>query len=290
MGRVFRLVRRLAERVRYEFTHAIGRLTRKYYYEDYIRVYPGGIEYTRDGRKLPASEDQRRNFLNHVKFYDFARQFVNGKSVVDAGCGSGYGCDIFDKAEASEVRGADVSKSAIKFAKQEFPHLDFSVQEITKMNDYADDSADVAVCCEVLEHVKEYGKERAAVRELHRITKPGGLVVCGTPNSELLGAHGFTWQEIRQLFSDEFKQFIIFENSLIPFDDGWRREWEQRSSRGETGEIVTQQIAAEETAFLGGNDPQFKKGKRAGTFRLGSVKIDTSLLHNTHSWVIVAIS
>ncbi|MCA3287519.1 MAG: hypothetical protein ING09_13295 [Roseomonas sp.] len=31
------------------------------------------------------------NFRNHLRFYQFASQFVRGKEVLDCGCGTGYG-------------------------------------------------------------------------------------------------------------------------------------------------------------------------------------------------------
>lgn len=44
---------------------------------------------------------------------------------------------------------------------------------------YADNSFDLVTCSEVLEHVENY---RAVLREIHRVLKPGGLMVVTTPN------------------------------------------------------------------------------------------------------------
>lgn len=290
MNRVSRKLQRATQRAHYAATHAVGRLTGRNYHEDYIRVYPDGLEFTRRGHQRQASEDQRRNYLNHVKFYEFASQFAADAVVIDAGCGSGYGCDVLARSGATEVLGADVSRKAIEFAIQRYPAVSFSVQEITKMNLYADDLADLTICSEVLEHIKEYGKEDLALAELHRVTKPGGVVVVGTPNSELLGDHGFTYQEMEALFSEEFKQFVIFENALVPFEPSWLAEWEGRLRSGKVGTVVSENVAAGEIAFTGGKAPRVKKGARPGKTRLGSISIDTKLLHNTHSWVVVAIA
>jgi SAM-dependent methyltransferase len=44
---------------------------------------------------------------------------------------------------------------------------------------YPDGEFDLVTCSEVVEHLENY---RALVREAHRVTKPGGLVVLTTPN------------------------------------------------------------------------------------------------------------
>lgn len=44
---------------------------------------------------------------------------------------------------------------------------------------YTDASFDLITCSEVLEHVENY---RAVLREIHRVLKPGGLMVVTTPN------------------------------------------------------------------------------------------------------------
>lgn len=44
---------------------------------------------------------------------------------------------------------------------------------------YADGSFDLVTCSEVLEHVENF---RAVLREIHRVLKPGGLMVITTPN------------------------------------------------------------------------------------------------------------
>jgi len=48
--------------------HLIANLTRRYYFEDYVRVYPGGIRFNKHGRKFQAKRIDIKNFLNHAKF------------------------------------------------------------------------------------------------------------------------------------------------------------------------------------------------------------------------------
>ena len=57
-------------------THLLGKITKKYYWEDYIRVYPQGICINRRGMKREPLQNDINNFLNHQKFYKFAAQFA----------------------------------------------------------------------------------------------------------------------------------------------------------------------------------------------------------------------
>jgi SAM-dependent methyltransferase len=57
------------------------------------------------------------------------------------------------------------------------PDVDFHC-DITAMREVADASFDLVLCCHVLEHVPDDG---AAMRELHRVTRPGGVCVVQVP-------------------------------------------------------------------------------------------------------------
>jgi 2-polyprenyl-3-methyl-5-hydroxy-6-metoxy-1,4-benzoquinol methylase len=270
--------------------HLVGRLSGKYYFEDFVRVYPDGSRRDRSGKAHPESDLDRRNFLNHRKFYSFSAQFVKGRRVADIGCGSGYGCSMLKAAGAAEVSGADISAPAIDFARATYPtDAQFTLQGITNLSLYATGTFDVTLTSEVLEHIKEYGKEDLAVSELRRITRPGGVVVLATPNSEMLKHHGFSYEEMSRLMARHFAEHVIFENALVPAGDA-RASWEARLAAGQVGVVVSEAIRFDETVLRPGRIPEVKKGEAPGIRALGPVSIDTALLHNTHSWVAVGIN
>src|SRR5437016_2442770 len=120
---LYRRVRRTGKRIIFPLTHAWGRTTRRFYFEDFIRVYPGGIAYNRVGLRRRSRDADVRNFRSHVKVYEFAAQFVAGKRVADIGCGAGYGCEILKKAGAAEVHGCDISKHSLRFARERYGSL-----------------------------------------------------------------------------------------------------------------------------------------------------------------------
>jgi 2-polyprenyl-3-methyl-5-hydroxy-6-metoxy-1,4-benzoquinol methylase len=275
------------------FTHALGRRGRRHYFEDFVRVYPGEVAYNRLGRRRKPTPNDLKNFKNHAKFYEFAAQFAQGKVVVDAGCGSGYGCKILDEAGAETVLAFDASGPALQFAREEFgTHASFSLQTITDLS-YGSSTADLVVCSEVLEHLREYGVEDRALAELERILRPGGLLVVGTPNSELLGKHGFGFAELSALVARHFADYVVFENALVPFDADALSNWEQRHADGLVGVIAGAEIDLSETIIPEGARPELKQAAQAGQvhpLKVGAHEVDTTRLHNTHSFVVLAVA
>lgn len=271
-------------------THSIGKITRRYYFEDYVRACPDGVVFVGFARRRQSTKNGINNFLNHCKVYKFAAQFVKDKRVADVGCGSGYGSEILKKSGATLVCGSDISKHGINFAKSRYSDFaEFTVQGITDMKKYPDDFFDISISSETLEHIKEYGMEEKAINELKRITRNEGLLIIGTPNSEMLDEHGFSFEEINNLFQKKFSQFCIFENALVPFGDKIL-SWKRRLSESKVGVIISEIINLSETVLPNDANPEVKKGIEAGNFKFANYNIDTTLLHNTHSWIIIAIN
>jgi ubiquinone/menaquinone biosynthesis C-methylase UbiE len=260
----------------------------RFYFEDYVRVYPDHIVLNCFGVRRQATTNDVNNYLNHRKFYEFVGQFVKDKQIADVGCGSGYGCEILHQRGAKRVYGCDISRHAIRFARKKYGNLaEFCEQGITDLHNYNDNYFDITISSEVLEHIKEYHMEEKAIKELKRITRQEGLIVVGTPNSEMLDEHGFSFDEINSLFTENFERYCIFENALIPFGNK-RLQWEERRSEGKLGIIVTENINFFETVLPENVSPEKKVGITPGQLNFSGLCIDTTLLHNTHSWVVVA--
>jgi SAM-dependent methyltransferase len=89
---------------------------------------------------------------------------AGGKRVLDVGCGEKPYYPFF--AGAAEYIGVDV---------QENPHAD--LHGAIEALPVEDDAFDIVLCTQVLEHVDDPTK---AVRELYRVTAPGGRVLAST--------------------------------------------------------------------------------------------------------------
>ena len=102
--------------------------------------------------------------------------------IVDVGAGEGYFSQMLGESIKQRYH---VPPSTLLRACDLFPeHFKYSEIACDKVNlddslPYADDTFDVACSIEVIEHIEN---QCAYVRELYRITKPGGRVIVTTPN------------------------------------------------------------------------------------------------------------
>jgi 2-polyprenyl-3-methyl-5-hydroxy-6-metoxy-1,4-benzoquinol methylase len=269
----------------------LAKISGRNYVEDFVRVYPNELMYNEKGESVSYTSEHHSNFLNHCKFYEFASQYLDkGKSVVlDAGCGSGYGTKILKEGGAAEVHAFDLSSHAIEFAHRNFSEFaNFRTCGITDLGVYEGKEFDLVTCSEVLEHIKEYGRERDALIQLRNIMKLGGILVLGTPNDEMLPDHGFSYREIDSLFGSVFDNYLIIENALLPPLQRLHL-WNKRLSTGDTGICVDQEINFEETVFdkaISSNE--CKDGIESGEVEVNGFKVNTTMLHNTHSWIVLA--
>jgi O-antigen biosynthesis protein len=119
--------------------------------------------------------------IEHLHRYFMARQFCRGKDVLDIASGEGYGAAIMAQAARSVV-GVDIDPTSMEFAAANFvkPNLSFKVGSAIAIP-CADDSIDVVVSFETLEHIYEH---EAFMTEIKRVLRPGGLLIISTPDSD----------------------------------------------------------------------------------------------------------
>lgn len=115
----------------------------------------------------------------HAARYVFALPFVEGKSVLDIACGTGYGLALL-KATARHVTGVDVD---VKAAVEAMAECD--TRAAVLLGDglrlpFADESFDAVTSFETLEHLHERGRFLA---ELKRVLKSDGRLILSTPNA-----------------------------------------------------------------------------------------------------------
>jgi ubiquinone/menaquinone biosynthesis C-methylase UbiE len=109
---------------------------------------------------------------------------VQGKRVLEIACGRG-GFSRLLASRGASVCGADFSASAIAIAKErlrDYPSVAGGVSYVqadAQSMPFDDDAFDIVVSCETIEHVPN---PRAALREMHRVCRPGGLLFLTTPN------------------------------------------------------------------------------------------------------------
>jgi SAM-dependent methyltransferase len=115
----------------------------------------------------------------HAARYEFALPFCDGRDVLDAACGVGYGTAILRRV-AKTVVGVDVDEPTVSYARQRYggDGIAFEVMDVTSLA-LADASFDVVCSFETIEHVDD--PERA-VAEAARVLRPRGTYVVSTPH------------------------------------------------------------------------------------------------------------
>lgn len=120
--------------------------------------------------------------LFHKERYNFAANYVSGKIVVDIACGTGYGTEILKiYGKAEKVIGVDIDTQAIEYAilKYKSPEVNFICASGAETG-LDEASIDVVVSFETIEHVPD---DKELLKEFIRILKPGGILICSTPNN-----------------------------------------------------------------------------------------------------------
>jgi SAM-dependent methyltransferase len=116
-----------------------------------------------------TAENSAAYLLPHLK---------SGDRVLDLGCGPGtITADLATLVTPGRVTALEVTEAALDLARAEIARrgvtsVDFAVGDVHAL-DFSDDSFDVVHAHQVLQHV---GNPVAALREMRRVTRPGGIV------------------------------------------------------------------------------------------------------------------
>jgi 2-polyprenyl-3-methyl-5-hydroxy-6-metoxy-1,4-benzoquinol methylase len=119
-------------------------------------------------------------YYAHLSIYHFAAQFCQGKEVLDAGSGGGYGSAYLADHGAARVLGVDVSEEAVAFSRQNFqrPNLEYQQLDLQKLEQLQPTRYDLIFTSNVLEHVQD---ARTAVRQAAGLLKTDGVMVVDVP-------------------------------------------------------------------------------------------------------------
>jgi SAM-dependent methyltransferase len=163
--------------------------------------------------------------VEHLARYRWALQFAPGRRVLDAGCGAGYGSALLAAAGAGGVIGVDAAQSVIDEIAGDAPEgVHFRVGDVCAL-DFPDDSFELIVCFETIEHVE---RPEAALAEFARLLSSDGLLVISTPERRASG--GVNPHHIRELTREEldealrhhfpdvalFKQDAVLSSTIVP--------------------------------------------------------------------------
>jgi len=175
----------------------------------------------------PAHPDESSPWYRLVLEYLGA---VENKRILEIACGRGGFVRLLASREARVV-GADFSISALRIGQQklrerEGPPLRAVLAQADAQNlPFAANSFDVVISCETIEHLLDPG---AAVREMARVTRPGGLLYLTTPNYlNLMGLYEL-YAKVRHpggpsgLVQPLDRRYVFFQTRSVLRNAGWK--------------------------------------------------------------------
>ncbi len=131
------------------------------------------------------------NYLKHVNQNPIQRALIGNfnkklveilkpikpSRILDVGCGEGFTLIMLGRNKIGKVyEGVDNSAEALKIGRKMYPNLGIKHGDIYKLP-YKDDSFDLVICSEVLEHLENPAQ---ALKELRRVSSK--YVVLSVPN------------------------------------------------------------------------------------------------------------
>jgi SAM-dependent methyltransferase len=143
-------------------------------------------------------------WAEHVARYAFAARFASGRSVLDVGCGTGYGTSELAGRAANAI-GLDTASEAVAYASEHFsgPHF---VQGSATALPFPPASFGLVTAFEVIEHLPDW---RALLKEACRVLSPAGFFLVSTPNklyyAESRAEHGPNPYHHHEFEFDEFQ-------------------------------------------------------------------------------------
>jgi 2-polyprenyl-3-methyl-5-hydroxy-6-metoxy-1,4-benzoquinol methylase len=140
----------------------------------------------------------------HLARYEFAREFVPGKRVLDVACGTGYGAALLKRAGAASVLGVDISEQAIRYAREHYTTEDvsFSPGSADRLSPYG--RFEVVVSFETIEHLE---RPDLFLEEVISVLEPTGTLIVSTPVREFgtLNDKPTNPFHVREWSADEFQ-------------------------------------------------------------------------------------
>ena len=160
-------------------------------------------------RFIPTEQGRIR--LEHYHRYTVILNLLSGKDVLDVACGEGYGSSAMADV-ADSVTGVDISEISVQHAISTYRKSNLSYQQGSASKlDFSDDSFDVVVSFETIEHLFE---QEEMISEIGRVLRPDGVFIVSSPN--------------RPVFHEEYgseNEFHVKELDFGEFDELLRKEF-----------------------------------------------------------------
>lgn len=128
-------------------------------------------------RTVPGIAEENYWFRRHEVVYEQLARRCAGATVLEAGCGEGYGADLLARV-ADRVLAVDYDDRAAAHAARRYPRLNVARANLVALP-VPDGAVDVVVSLQVIEHLWD---QEGFLRECRRVLRRGGPLFVSTPN------------------------------------------------------------------------------------------------------------
>lgn len=151
-----------------------------------------------------ASKDQLSYMMTR---YHLAKQYANGKDVLEIACGSGTGLGYMAE-EAKSMMGGDIDGDLVNIASDSYAgDSKVKVQKIDAQDlPYEDESYDLVLLFEALYYIPDVSK---FIAEVKRVIRPGGVLIITSVNCQW---HGFNKSPFSHKYYNANELLIMFKD------------------------------------------------------------------------------
>lgn len=154
----------------------------------------------------------------NISRYDFAGKSVKGKTVIDLGCGSGYGTWVLANNGAKMAIGIDYDPKVIQYAKKKYKLRNLKYQNVNSSILTKRDKFQIVTAFEVIEHIKD---DFEFVRLIKELLAQNGIAFISTPN-KLISSPGmdtppnpyhireYTPTDFKKILSNDFSSVVLY--------------------------------------------------------------------------------
>lgn len=221
-------------------------------------------------------------YSEHLVRYQLAASYAEGKTVLDAACGSGYGAYLLATSGASKVWAVDADQTALAQAAKRYSHeaIEFLTDNVQSLAKIGEAEVDLVVSLETIEHLTDSG---SFLQQVKRVLKPGGLAIISTPNRQVFGQKNpyhlkeYNRAEFAAQLNKYFNQVIILEqyNGLASvIDVGAAKTAAAATKAGEALYFIAlasdAEIVKPTQNFISLNEPALVKWQKNVAWRLAN--------------------